>query len=164
MEKLTDVTNHNAGAYTIIATELGPLRISICNQRVYEVAFVDGTEISPQPPSEPLLAEAAAQLNAYFDGKLTQFDLPLGAEGTNFQQQVWRALCTIEFGATASYGDIAKAIDNVKAVRAVGAANGRNPIAIVVPCHRIIGANGSLTGYNGGLHRKQWLLAHERGS
>ena len=101
---------------------------------------------------------ACSQLQAYFDGTLREFDLQLCPKGTAFQNQVWDALQHVKYGETASYLDIAKAIGNPKAVRAVGMANGRNPIAIVVPCHRIIGSNKTLTGYAGGLPRKQYLL------
>ena len=107
------------------------------------------------------LSEPRAQLEAYFAGALREFDLPLAAEGTPFQQRVWRALCEIPYGETISYGELARRIGQPTASRAVGLANGQNPIAIVVPCHRVIGANGSLTGYGGGLERKRWLLAHE---
>lgn len=116
----------------------------------------------PRRPT-PALEAAVEQLGAYFDGTLTEFDLPLAAAGTDFQRRVWAALRTIPYGATATYGDIARAIDNPAAVRAVGLANGSNPIAIVVPCHRVIGANGKLTGYSGGVWRKERLLALERG-
>jgi methylated-DNA-[protein]-cysteine S-methyltransferase len=102
------------------------------------------------------------QLNAYFAGKLQRFDVPLAGEGTAFQKTVWRALLDIPFGTTQTYGELAKRLGNANASRAVGLANGRNPIGIIVPCHRVIGANGSLTGYAGGLERKQWLLAHEQ--
>ena len=108
------------------------------------------------------IKEAAQQLDAYWAGDLFDFDLPLAARGTRFQQKVWAALRTIPYGTTASYGDIARRIGSPTASRAVGAANGRNPIAIVVPCHRVIGANGTLTGYAGGLDMKRQLLAHER--
>ena len=106
--------------------------------------------------------ETRQQLAAYFAGDLTQFTLPLALQGTLFQQQVWGALQTIPYGTTLSYGELATQIGQPKASRAVGMANGRNPISIVVPCHRVIGANGRLTGYGGGLERKQWLLNHER--
>lgn len=106
--------------------------------------------------------EAAQQLDAYWAGELFDFDLPLGPKGTPFQQRVWRALRTIPYATTASYGGIARQIGSPKACRAVGAANGRNPIAIVVPCHRVIGANGRLTGYAGGLDMKRRLLEHEQ--
>jgi len=107
-------------------------------------------------------AEAKQQLTAYFAGTLTEFDLPLQTQGTSFQVQVWEALKTIPYGTTMSYGELAQQIGQPKTSRAVGLANGRNPISIVVPCHRVIGANGKLTGYGGGLERKQWLLHHER--
>ena len=102
--------------------------------------------------------DAVVQLEEYFAGSRTEFQLPLGATGTAFQQRVWAALTTIPYGATATYGDIATAIGSPKAVRAVGLANGRNPISIVVPCHRVVGAGGALTGYGGGLAAKQALL------
>ena len=108
----------------------------------------------------PLL-EAARQLEEYFTGARREFELPLEMEGTEFQKRAWRNLLTIPYGETRSYGDQAKLIGNPNASRAVGMANGRNPIPIVVPCHRVIGANGSLTGFGGGLDRKRWLLAHE---
>ncbi len=110
---------------------------------------------------DALFAEARQQLEEYFAGARRQFTLKLAAQGTAFQQQCWAALCNIPYGETRSYGEQARAIANEKAVRAVGLANGKNPIGIIVPCHRVIGANGSLTGYAGGLPRKQWLLAHE---
>jgi methylated-DNA-[protein]-cysteine S-methyltransferase len=104
-------------------------------------------------------------LDAYFNGQITALDdLATATGGTDFQKTVWRALRTIPAGVTCSYGDLAAKIGKPKAVRAVGLANGANPIAIIVPCHRVIGANGSLTGYGGGLSRKQWLLTHERAS
>ncbi len=110
-----------------------------------------------------LLAELERQLDAYFSGALTTFDLPLAPKGTPFQLEVWSALQQIAYGATCSYSDIAQRISRADAVRAVGAANGQNPIPIVIPCHRVIGANGSLTGFGGGLPMKKWLLTHERG-
>lgn len=106
-------------------------------------------------------SEVVAQLRAYFAGELQTFDLPLNATGSGFQKRVWEALIEIPYGETVSYKAIAERIHSPKAVRAVGLANGRNPLSIVVPCHRVIGANGKLTGYGGGLPRKQWLLAHE---
>ncbi|MFN6262128.1 MAG: methylated-DNA--[protein]-cysteine S-methyltransferase [Chromatiaceae bacterium] len=112
--------------------------------------------------TEPLLKEAVNQLRQYFAGERQTFTLPLAAAGTLFQQQVWRQLGQIPFGHTQSYGELAQRLGNKNAMRAVGAANGRNPIAIVVPCHRVIGADGKLTGYAGGLDRKIWLLQHEQ--
>ena len=116
-----------------------------------------------QVPSEAdsVLAAAREQLDAYFDMRLTRFDLPLEPRGTDFQRRVWDSLRAIPFGETISYAELARRIDNPKAVRAVGAANGRNPLMIIVPCHRVIGADGSLTGFGGGIDRKRWLLDHE---
>jgi methylated-DNA-[protein]-cysteine S-methyltransferase len=111
-----------------------------------------------------VLARAARQLGEYFAGERTSFDLPLAAQGTAFQQRVWDALRTIPYGATASYGEIAAQVGSPGASRAVGLANGRNPISIVVPCHRVIGADGSLTGYGGGLPAKRALLDLEGGA
>ncbi|WP_180113832.1 methylated-DNA--[protein]-cysteine S-methyltransferase [Acinetobacter sp. YH12063] len=110
----------------------------------------------------PILLKTAQQLNEYFAGKRQQFDLPLDFEGTEFQQQVWQALLTIPFGETRSYKQIAAQIGNVKAVRAVGAANGKNPISIIAPCHRVVGANGKLVGFAGGLENKEILLKIEK--
>jgi len=110
--------------------------------------------------AEPLVL-ARSQLHEYFAGTRRTFDLPLRLAGTAFQQRVWRGLQEIAYGETSSYGQLARRIGKPGASRAVGLANGRNPISIVVPCHRVIGADGSLTGYGGGLERKQWLLAHE---
>lgn len=101
------------------------------------------------------------QLQAYFAGELHEFDLPLAAAGTPFQKRVWRALGEIPYGQTISYGELARRIGQPTASRAVGLASGQNPISIIVPCHRVIGANGALTGYGGGIERKKWLLAHE---
>ena len=122
----------------------------------------DDTETERVPPEvDPVLAAAQEQLDAYFDMRLSNFDLPLEARGTEFQRRVWESLKTIPFGETISYAELARRIDNPKAVRAVGAANGRNPLMIIVPCHRVIGADGSLTGFGGGIDRKRWLLDHE---
>lgn len=113
-------------------------------------------------PAEARILDAArAQLAEYFAGARVEFGLPLEAQGTPFQRRVWAALGEIPFGQTVSYADVARRTGDVKAVRAVGAANGRNPIPIIVPCHRVIGMNGSLVGFGGGLGRKQWLLEHE---
>ncbi|WP_234732116.1 methylated-DNA--[protein]-cysteine S-methyltransferase [Acidocella facilis] len=114
-----------------------------------------------QDATHPLLCRAAAQLNEYFQGRRTIFDIPLDFVGTPFQLRVWTALTRIPFGETRSYGDIARAIGAPAAVRAVGAANGRNPVSIIAACHRVIGANGSLTGFAGGLEAKAYLLRHE---
>jgi methylated-DNA-[protein]-cysteine S-methyltransferase len=143
-----------------IDSPLGPVEITASHQGICAIRF-DSMLSQPATPSV-LTERAAQQLRAYFAGDLSQFDLPLDAKGTEFQQQVWQALCAVPYGTTCSYSVIARSINNVKAVRAVGAANSRNPIAIVVPCHRVIGANGTLTGYAGGLDKKAWLLKHEQ--
>lgn len=109
----------------------------------------------------PLLKKAAQELQEYFAGKRKSFDLPLSLQGTDFQQKVWRALQDIPYGAVCSYKDIARVIGNEKACRAVGGANNKNPIAIIIPCHRVIGANGDLVGFGGGLEIKKQLLALE---
>lgn len=107
------------------------------------------------------LKEAVIQLQEYFEGKRTEFTFKLNPQGTEFQQKVWQELLNIPFGKTTSYMDLSKKLGDVKAIRAVASANGKNPLWIVVPCHRVIGSDGSLTGYAGGLWRKQWLLEHE---
>ena len=127
----------------------------MANAEPDEAAWVD------RCGSDDVLREARGQLQAYFAGRLQVFDLPLAPNGTEFQRRVWSALTTIPFGSTISYADLARRVSNAAAVRAVGAANGRNPIPIIVPCHRVIGSDGSLTGFGGGLDRKRWLLRHE---
>lgn len=113
---------------------------------------------------DSVLPELRDELDAYWSGELREFTVPLRLEGTAFQLRVWQALRTIPYGETWSYGALAAELGAPSASRAVGLANGRNPIGIVVPCHRVVGANGSLTGYGGGLERKRWLLDHERGA
>jgi methylated-DNA-[protein]-cysteine S-methyltransferase len=113
--------------------------------------------------SVPLLVEVARQLMAYFAGRLIDFDVPLRLHGTTFQRRVWAALADIPYGETVSYGELAALIGQPTAARAVGLANGRNPVAVIVPCHRVIGSTGSLVGYGGGLDRKRYLLRLERG-
>jgi methylated-DNA-[protein]-cysteine S-methyltransferase len=107
---------------------------------------------------EPLLRQAEAQLSAYFAGELTHFELPLSPSGTHFQRRVWEAVARVPYGSTTTYSAVAAAVERPSACRAVGAANGRNPLAIVIPCHRVVGASGALTGYGGGLERKRALL------
>lgn len=120
----------------------------------------DRTGWEPDDGSE-ILAAARRQLDEYFAHQRTVFDLPLDLLGTPFQVQVWRALTKIPFGSTLSYGELARRVGSPNGSRAVGAANGKNPVAIVVPCHRVIGSNGDLTGFGGGMERKSWLLKHE---
>ena len=142
----------------VIATPLGGLQI---REEAGAICAIGFTQEAPRPPQTPLLTEAARQLEAYFDGMLTVFDLPIRLEGTDFQLRCWQALQTIPHGETISYGEQARRIGHPKAVRAVGGANHRNPISIIVPCHRVVGADGALTGYGGGMDKKAWLLAHE---
>ncbi|MEK4027495.1 methylated-DNA--[protein]-cysteine S-methyltransferase [Pseudobacillus sp. FSL P4-0506] len=115
-----------------------------------------------QPDTPPVLAECYNQLDEYFKGDRYEFTFPYQFEGTDFQKKVWEALKEIPYAETGSYKDIAVSIGNQKAIRAVGSANGKNKLSIVIPCHRIIGSNGTLTGYAGGLWRKEWLLQHEK--
>ncbi len=114
-----------------------------------------------QNPHDQVLAEARKELTAYYAGRLQEFKVPLAPRGTPFQQRVWKALLEIPFGETESYGQLARRIGSPNAARAVGLANGRNPISIIIPCHRVIGSSGALVGYGGGLPRKKWLLEHE---
>lgn len=153
--------------YTEMDSPLGTLQLTAEDGALTGVHFPGQKHDRPPQPhwrradGEPVLAAARAQLAEYFDGRRSDFDLPLAPRGTPFQQAVWRALLAVPFGATSTYGSIAGAIGRPTAVRAVGAAVGANPIGIVVPCHRIVGADGSLTGYAGGLDRKTKLLALE---
>ncbi|MCP4543173.1 MAG: methylated-DNA--[protein]-cysteine S-methyltransferase [Chloroflexi bacterium] len=139
------------GLVEIGGTSEGIASLYFVEQRRYEVAL------------NAIVKEGMDQVTAYFDGTRRMFDLPMVLQGTEFQRLVWQQLLTIPFGSTASYQEIADGIDRPRAVRAVGAANGQNPISIIVPCHRIIGSDKSLTGYGGGLWRKEWLLKHEGG-
>ena len=147
---------------------LGPLLLAASNQGLAGAWFVEGQRDAPDAsgwaaaPDHPVLRQAAAQLAEYFSGRREHFDLPLDlSNGTPFQQAVWQALLAIPCGQTTSYGELARRIGRPKAVRALGAAVGRNPVSIIVPCHRVIGADGSLTGYAGGLERKTALLRIE---
>ena len=132
------------------------------NLSVKQILPADFPKGSITQKDTPLISSAKRQLDEYFQGKRKSFDLPLAPSGTQFQQKVWNALCTIPYGETRSYKEIAAQIQNPKGCRAVGMANNRNPIMIIIPCHRVIGSNGSLVGYAGGLDIKQWLLAHEK--
>jgi methylated-DNA-[protein]-cysteine S-methyltransferase len=160
--------------YEVIQSPLGPIFVGGLVEGLHRVDFMtdardeswfierlerDAAANAVHDPARA--AEARAQLEAYFARECFTFDLPLAARGTPFQRRVWEALLTVPPGHTASYGEIAERIGRPSASRAVGAANGRNPLAIVVPCHRIIGAGGALTGYASGIERKRWLLDHE---
>ena len=151
--------------YSFCDSAHGPLLIAIDRDGLRHVEFMQGER--PIMPTQQwrqddlALAPYVEQFAAYFAGRLQRFGLPLAAKGTPFQQSVWRALCDIPYGKTVSYLEIAQSIGNHKAVRAVGAANGRNPLSIIVPCHRVIGRCGELTGYAGGLDKKMTLLRLE---
>jgi len=142
------------------SSPIGCIEIQASHEAVTSLMFCDDPKNDACNGSE-ILSKCVRQLDEYFDGQRMNFDVPVSQKGTSFQQTVWNALLDIPFGKTVSYADVAKMIHNPQSVRAVGAANGRNKLWIIVPCHRVIGANGSLTGYAGGLERKKWLLAHE---
>ena len=144
---------------TYIQTPLGIAEIIGDENGVSSISVLDEGTISTVIPSA--LQEAVKQLNEYFEGIRTDFDFKLNPKGTEFQQKVWKGLLQIPYGKTRTYLEQSKILGDVKAIRAVASANGKNPLWIVVPCHRIIGSNGSLTGYAGGLWRKKWLLEHE---
>ena len=145
----------------LFQSPLGPLTLSGTEEAVTALSF--GALPGAGDGACPLLEEAARELDAYFQGRRRTFAVPLAPAGTPFQQRVWAELREIPFGATASYGEIAARIGNPRACRAVGMANHRNPISILIPCHRVVGSDGCLTGYGGGLERKAALLALERG-
>ena len=144
----------------VIKTPLGFIEITGDENGISKIHVMNEVvEISTSIPKE--LKKAVSQLVEYFDGKRTHFDFKLNPSGTEFQKKVWQELLQIPFGKTCSYLDLSKKLGDVKAIRAVAAANGKNPLWIVIPCHRVIGSDGSLTGYAGGLWRKKWLLEHE---
>lgn len=151
--------------FCIVPSPLGELLLAGDGERLGAL-YMDAHDIWPQKQPHWIWDEAPfrrvrAQLDAYFAGTLRVFDLPLALAGTPFQQRVWQALLEIPYGVTISYGELARRLGDPKASRAVGLANGRNPVSIIVPCHRVIGADGALTGYGGGLDNKRWLLTHE---
>jgi methylated-DNA-[protein]-cysteine S-methyltransferase len=163
-------TRTRTRTHTVVESPLGPLTL-VATDGVLSGLYMEGQR--HRPPEETFgaranaseaFAEAARQLDAYFAGRLTDFDVPLQLDGTPFQQRVWSALCDIPYGVTLSYGGLAERIGSPAASRAVGLANGKNPVSIIVPCHRVVGASGSLTGYGGGLDRKRSLLAFEAGA
>lgn len=151
-------TTSPVGELTLVASDSGLVAVHWEHDDFDRVKLGETVEVN----DHPVLIAAAEQLDEYFAGKRTAFDLPLDFRGTAFQKSVWAALLTIPFGETRSYGEIARQIGQPTAARAVGAANGRNPISIIAPCHRVIGANGSLTGFAGGIEAKRLLLGLER--
>ena len=164
------LTRSTQRTYVVVDSPIGPLTI-VAKCAAIVALYMDAQRHAPGPEAfgfagdvtdEPF-ATAASQLADYFAGHRTEFDLPLAPSGTQFQRKVWAGLCAIPYGQTVSYGELARRVGSPAASRAVGLANGKNPIAIVVPCHRVIGADGSMTGYGGGLDRKRFLLALERG-
>ena len=142
-----------------IRTPLGIAKITGDDNGISEISALNEGECSTKTPT--ILKEAVSQLQDYFEGKRTKFDLKINPKGTEFQQKVWQELMNIPFGKTINYLDLAKKLGDPKVIRAAASANGKNPLWIVVPCHRVIGTDGSLTGYAGGLWRKKWLLEHE---
>lgn len=153
---------NNMGVFnTYYRSEIGPIEIVGAEEGIVSVSFTE----HPRPPIIDIpecIKQCVSQLDQYFLGKRREFDLRLLLHGTDFQKKVWEALLEIPYGQTRSYGEIAKMIGRNKAYRAVGSANNKNRIAIIIPCHRVIGGNGKLIGYAAGLWRKQWLLSHEK--
>ena len=145
--------------YQYLNSPIGFIKITANNEAINEVIFVENEK---EDNPNALTQEVTNQLMEYFEGKRKVFNLPISPIGTSFQQAVWEALCSIPYGETRSYGEIAKMIGNPKASRAVGMANNRNPISIIIPCHRVIGASGKLVGYGGGINKKIYLLDLEK--
>ena len=158
---------HDSTRYTYCDSPFGPLLLTSDGHALTRLYMPEQRHAAPvaaewrRDDALPIFHTASEQLAAYFRGERTTFDLPLALHGTAFQQRVWAELAQIPYGVTISYGELAARVGNAKASRAVGLANGRNPVGIIVPCHRVIGASGSLTGYGGGLDRKQALLRFE---
>ncbi len=152
---------------TTIESPLGPLRLLADDNGLRGLYYQEHKNVPPlnsRPEStHPVLVEARRQVEEYFSGKRREFELPLSLQGTPFMLEVWDALGKIPFGTKVTYGQLAETVGRPKASRAVGRANGLNPVSIVLPCHRVVGSNGKLTGYAGGLGNKEWLLQHEKG-
>lgn len=148
------------GTLTVVASPAGVRAVLWPEEREGRVVLPADTE--PDAASAAVLDRALTQLGEYFAGTRRDFDLPLDPQGTPFQQAAWQVLRTIPYATTMSYGEQARRMGDVRKARAVGAANGRNPLSVIVPCHRVVGSNGSLTGFAGGLSSKEWLLAHEQ--
>ena len=152
--------------HTVIDTPIGPLTLVAGPSGLREIRFPNGRPLGeadgPARPDHPVLAQAATELAEYFAGTRQDFDVPLDPHGSPFQLSAWRGLTTIPFAETVSYGEQARRLGHDGKARAIGAANGSNPLPVIVPCHRVIGSDGSLTGFGGGLETKAWLLHHER--
>ena len=163
----------NPVAYLRHDSPIGPLLLAASDRGLRALYMREQRHVAEQPDPRwvpaagagaapaAILERTVRQLDEYFNGRRTEFDLPVDLDGSDFQRTVWHGLRTIPYGETVSYGELARRIGNPKAIRAVGLANGRNPVSIVVPCHRVIGADGSMTGYGGGIERKVYLLALE---
>lgn len=148
--------------HKIIESPVGTLKLTATDKALVAIKFVESEAAGKNKSTEnSILAKAADQLAEYFAGKRKSFDLPLLADGTTFERKVWDTLNGVGYGTTVTYSKIAKKLGDINKVRAVGKANGQNPIPIIIPCHRVIGANNKLTGYAGGIERKRWLLQHE---
>jgi methylated-DNA-[protein]-cysteine S-methyltransferase len=154
--------------FTTVDSPIGPLTLLGRDGHLTHLVMQDQAHATATPPGsvrdDDAFARVAGQLDEYFAGERLEFDVPMALEGTDFQRRVWSELCAIPYGETISYGELARRVGNPKASRAVGLANGRNPIAVIVPCHRVIAADGSLGGYGGGADRKVHLLELERAS
>lgn len=146
-----------------VTSPIGVLQLEATENALVAIRFKESKPADAESTfsTNPVLDETVAQIDAYFQGQLTSFDLPLDPQGTEFQQSVWQALCKIPYGQTISYGQLAKRLGDHQKVRAVGSANGKNPIPVIIPCHRVVGADGTLVGYSGGISRKKALLRHE---
>lgn len=148
--------------YSYYSSPLGEIEIKYNSENIFSFHFTnENFEKKDSVFTTTLINETFNQLNKYFDGSLKQFNLPIKIKGTPFQQKVWAKLLNIGYGKTISYLQLAKLLGDAKCIRAAASANGKNPFGIIIPCHRVIGSNGSLTGYAGGIKRKQWLLEHE---
>ena len=145
----------------IIDSPLGKIEIKTFNSEIESIVFLNSEEVVVSEFISWELEPVVSQLKQYFKGERKEFDLKLSPKGTDFQKRVWEELRKIPFGKTVSYQQIANQLGNPKVIRAAASANGKNPIPIIIPCHRVIGSDGSLTGYSGGLQRKKWLLEHE---
>jgi len=146
---------------TSYQSPVGTLQIICSDEALCTLHFLNDTDMAEQTEQNDVVKETVQQLDEYFNGQRKLFQIPIAQNGTSFQTKIWSLLQDIPYGRTISYMDLSKRFGDVKAIRAVAAANGKNNVAIIIPCHRVIGANQSLTGYMGGLWRKQWLLAHE---